>query len=66
VDGLRVLQLFHRKGPDGAGQVFKHVLRYLDTALTETQKTEMGFDVCMVEHGLCKVKRLYNLKAFII
>ncbi|KAF8171682.1 hypothetical protein BJ912DRAFT_860433, partial [Pholiota molesta] len=66
VGGLRVLQLFHGKGPDGAGQVFKHVFRYLDTALTETQKTEMRFDVFMVEHGLCKVKRLYNLKAFII
>lgn len=66
VGGLRTFKLFQGNDdkPEGAGQVFKMVFSYLDSALTDTQKEAMRFDIFMVEHGLCKGKRmdkwLYN------
>ncbi|KAH9917797.1 uncharacterized protein B0H18DRAFT_883403, partial [Fomitopsis serialis] len=59
--GLERLELISGSAsPEDVVQAFKLAYNYLDSALSEEVKRDIKFDVIMVEHTLCKVKRWDN------
>ncbi|KAJ7065948.1 hypothetical protein B0H15DRAFT_807641 [Mycena belliarum] len=66
VDGLRALDYFHDSSPFGhhARNGFIDLYRYLDTELPALVKKRMQFSPHMLEHALCKYKRIMNEPAF--
>lgn len=65
--GLRGLQFlgYCDKSPseEGATAAFVQFVRDIEEALSVEEKTEMGWDVLVAEHCLCKISRLkHHLK----
>jgi len=44
--------------PEETGSMVLRLYQYLDTHVTDEQKACMGFHGLMIEHGLCKYKRV--------
>ncbi|KAA1470366.1 hypothetical protein DENSPDRAFT_685237 [Dentipellis sp. KUC8613] len=40
---------------------FLELYNFLDASLTDEEKTKMGFNTVMLEHTLCKMKRLHDM-----